>query len=251
MSSGRPASASLSRSDLGSFVSGLGIIIRYGFYAVGAVVLAMVGIGLFRGLAPRVTILSESPAFRLASAELGRLPAGAQVVTEKRIGRIETRQYGRLYDRDTDLTAILTMPARQIVLGRNFVREMQDIRPLSEARAMLTTTYYDLETRFGEVRAADLNVDADGRRKLCLAFLSRYDTVSLSLKGWYCQANGARPTAQQLACILDSLTLDAPLASGEADAFVRSRMARRPRCAATPVSQTTDTRPRVSPLRRR
>lgn len=143
------------------------------------------------------------------------------------------------------------MPPPRFVLGRDFVREMQDIRPIIEARAMLTTTYYDLETRFGEVRAADLNVDADGRRKLCLAFLSRYDTPSLALKGWYCQANGARPNTQQLACILDSLTLDAPLASSEADAFVRSRMARRPLCSATPVSQTVDTRTRIPPPRRR
>lgn len=94
MSSGRPGSASLSSSDLGNFVSGLGIIVRYGFYAIGAVVLAMIGIIVFRGLSPQLSILSERPAFRLAAAELGRLSASTQVVSGKRIGRIETRQYG-------------------------------------------------------------------------------------------------------------------------------------------------------------
>jgi hypothetical protein len=40
--------------------------------------------------------------------------------------------------------------------------------------------------------------------------------------------------------------LDKPLASKEADAFVRAHMARPANCSAVPVSQTVDTRSRTS-----
>ena len=68
------------------------------------------------------------------------------------------------------------------------------------------------------------------------------------MKGWYCEANGARPSFSALACIIDQLALSKPLKSKEATAFITERMKRSPRCYAEPVSQTTDTGSR-RPLR--
>jgi hypothetical protein len=42
--------------------------------------------------------------------------------------------------------------------------------------------------------------------------------------------------------MLDGMVLDAPLASAEADAFIRQRASRAASCSAVPVTQTTDTR---------
>jgi hypothetical protein len=85
----------------------------------------------------------------------------------------------------------------------------------------------------------------DGRSKPCLGFISRFDTSAVYLKGWICEANGSKPNASSLACTLNALVLDAPLASVDADRFMRERMVRGGSCAASPVSQTVDTRSRT------
>ena len=116
-------------------------------------------------------------------------------------------------------------------------------------RYAMTSIYHDLETRFGALRATEFRVESDGQWKQCLAFASRFDTTAFYLVGSFCDASGAKPNAGTLACMLDKLTLDRDLASRDADAFLRTRMARPASCSAIPVSQTTDTgsRPRVAP----
>ena len=121
---------------------------------------------------------------------------------------------------------------------------------LSSASAVYSNSYYDLQTRFGPVRAREFRVEADGRRKLCLGFLSRFDTPSIYLKGWSCEASGIKPGIYDLACNLDSLVLDQTLASAEADAFLRERMRLPKKCSGEPVTQTTDTRPARPSARR-
>ena len=59
----------------------------------------------------------------------------------------------------------------------------------------------------GPVRAREFRVNADGRTKLCLAYLSRFETTSVYLKGWTCEASGFNPGVYDLACNLDSLVL--------------------------------------------
>ena len=118
------------------------------------------------------------------------------------------------------------------------------------AGAAFSNTFYDLQTRFGPARAQEFRVDADGRRKLCLAYLSRFETPAVYLKGWYCETSGAKADPYELACDLDSLVLDASLASVDADAFLRERMKRPKACSGAPVTRTTDTRPYRPPVRR-
>jgi hypothetical protein len=131
-------------------------------------------------------------------------------------------------------------------MGTDAGQILRDVRSLRPMRAVSMPNYYDLETRFGDVCAADMRAETDGRWKLCLSFLSRFDTPHIYLAGWYCDASGAKPSANALACALDRLVLDKPLASKEADAFVRAHMTRPTTCSATPVSQTVDTRSRTS-----
>ena len=49
------------------------------------------------------------------------------------------------------------------------------------------------EARFGEYRATEMRVDADGRWKQCLAFRSRLQTATVYLTGWYCDGSGSKP----------------------------------------------------------
>jgi hypothetical protein len=122
--------------------------------------------------------------------------------------------------------------------------QLSDIKLLRNARVVYSSTHYDLDTRLGAVRATDIRVDSDGQWKQCLAFVSRFDTTSVYLMGWYCDASGAKPSATKLACTLDRLELDSPLASREADAYLRERVVRPATCSAWPVTQTIDTTPR-------
>jgi hypothetical protein len=229
-------------------ISIAGIAIRYGFYAVGTIVLAMIGIGLLSlwRLPPKA--IEAPPAFRIASSEFARHSVNGHVVSGSKLGRVEVLQYGLLNNRSSDLAVVLIMPPKGSSMGAQFVQDLKDTNLLRLKRAKLTQMHYDLDTRFGEYRATEMRIDTDGRWKQCLAYRSRFDTASVYLTGWYCDASGSKPGAEALACILDRLVIERDLASNEADAFLRARMAKPARCQAAPVTQTTDTGHRgVSP----
>jgi len=241
--------SSLRASPVTTAVTGVGIAIRYSFYLFGAIVFAMIAFGTSYVWQSRTKLVEADTSFRLATNELARFAVKTLVLNGTWAGRVEMRQYGNLHDRDTDMTVFMVVPPKAIEVARYFGQEVLDMRTLRDTRVMLSQRHYDMETRFGPMRAADMNVDADGRIKQCIAFLTRFETAAVYLKGWLCEASGAKPNADKLACMIDRLTLDKTLESKEADAFLRARMARPASCSATPVSQTTDTRfrSRVSP----
>jgi hypothetical protein len=197
----------------------------------------------------RPQIVEAPPAFRVTGSEVRGLTRTSEIST---VGgaRYEAANYGQLYHHNRDMTVIMVMPPQGRAMARDFASELAGIPLLRRTRARLQPVYYDLETRFGPLRAAEMYVDVDGRRKLCLAFLSRFETPYVYMKGWLCEADGARPSAGALACLIGGIALDQSLANRDADAFMRSRLSRGGACQATPVTQTTDTRPRRPPPRR-
>jgi hypothetical protein len=222
-------------------LSVIGNLIRYGFYLVGAVVLGGVGLIVLYGWQGRLTPVDAPLALRLAAPDLDKLPVSGHVIKSGRLGRIEVRQYGRLHSREVDLAMVTVMPPKGIGMGTEFVQDLRDVNILRTTRAVMSAVHYDMETRFGEFRATEMRVDTDGRWKQCLAFRSRFEVAAVYLTGWYCDGSGAKPAAYGLACMLDRLTLDAELASKEADRFLRGRLARSPICSAERVTQTMDT----------
>jgi len=235
----------ISRPDLTNAIGHVGTAIRYTFYSVGAIGFAIVGLFFWSASSVfdyRVKTVADSPAFHLSASHLQRLPVSSQILSSKFYGRMEIRQYGQLYDRDVDLTVALVMPPAGTPMLREFGRQLRDIRPMQTAQAVFGNFYFDIQTRFGPIRATDLRVHSDGQWKQCLAYLSRFESLSVYLTGWYCDASGAKPSAEKLACTLDKLTLDKDLASKEAEAFLRVRLSRPGSCSAEPVSQTTDVR---------
>jgi hypothetical protein len=227
-----------------------GIIVRYSFYLVGLFVFGAVALGILWVSSNRPKRVAAEPSFRVAAAELDGLARTSEIVTVAG-GRSEAVSYGELYHHHRDMTLIVLTPPQGRPLARDFAHEMAAIPVLRKARARLQPVFYDLETRFGSLRAAEMQVDVDGRRKLCLAFLSRFETPYLYMKGWICEASGAKPGTDNLACLINRIVLDAPLAEPRADAFLRAGLSRGPTCYATPVTQTTDTRPHRSSPRRR
>jgi hypothetical protein len=236
-------SESISRPSLNAVVSGTGIIIRYSFYLVGALVLGMIGLAMLTFYGGRTRTVDERPAFRLAAQHLSALTMRSQIVTGGQFGRLELIQYGALHDRGVNLNIGMGFPPADALITRDSMPQLSSLMPRNR-RTVLSSTHYDLETRFGPARATDLRIESDGQWKQCLAFASRFDTTAVYLMGWYCDASGAKPSAASLACMLDRLTLDRPLASKEADAFMRERLVRPASCSAIPVSQTIDTRQR-------
>ncbi|TAK46835.1 MAG: hypothetical protein EPO23_14365 [Xanthobacteraceae bacterium] len=233
-----------SSTSLASATQTAGTLIRYAFYLFGAGLFAVLGYAVLSvwNLLPQT--LSQPASFSINAPALSRLSATTRVV--KVLGaRAEMRQWGQLYDRDVDMTAVMVLPSGQSqVMNRDFMYEMRDLRFFSSSVALATRGFYDLETRFGPVRATEFTVNSDGRTKLCLAWLTRFETAAVYFKGWYCEASGARPNFHGLACILDRLSLERDLPDDEASLFLRERMKRSSRCSAEPVSQTVDTRSR-------
>jgi hypothetical protein len=235
----------------------IGALIRYSFYLIGSIVLAIVGMALLshRGVdvkipaaetAPAKSPADEKPDFRVADADLARMRQTGYVIHFKPTGRLDAWQYGQLTDRGPDFTIALFMAPDLMATAGDINQELAHLRRFNILRGVGpfgNGTFYDLHTRFGDVRATDMRANADGLIKQCLGFVSRFDTPFTHISGWYCTANGAKPDANALACMLDQFVLNAPLASPEADAFFRARAARPASCSAEPVAQTFDTRP--------
>lgn len=239
--------SSLRASHVTTAVTGVGILIRYSFYLFGAMVFAMIAYGTSFVWMARPQVIEQDTNFRIVSNDIARLPMKTLVIDGYWAGRLEARHYGNLHDRDTDASFFMVVPRQAITVERYFGQEILDLPRLRNSRAVLSTRYHDLETRFGAVRAADLNVTADGFIKQCLVFLSRFETNAVYLKGWLCETSGAKPSADKLACMIDRMVLEKPMASKEAEAFLRAKMAKPASCSAVPVSQTTDTRARATP----
>jgi hypothetical protein len=210
--------------------------------------MGIVALALLWGWNHRLTVVADTPAFRITDGSIGRLPVTTDIITGGRQGRIEVVQYGTLHNRGTDLAVVMVFPPKDAVGGTRLAMDLRDTNLLRNARAMNLSTHYDLETRFGPVHAVEMRVEADGRWKQCLSYNSRFDTSAVSLMGWTCDATGTKPGADALACTLDKLVIDKPLATKEADAYMRERMIRPANCSASIVSQTIDVRSRpVSP----
>lgn len=239
-----------------SALSVTGVIIRYSFYLGGAFVFALVGVTILWSWRPQQQVkpvVNPQPAFHLAATDLARLPMTSRIAVGAN-GRIEAKRYGQLHDRDMDMTVtMVTLPKGRVPTG-DLLQELYGLQRLGimdRAAIVPTQSFYDLETRFGELRAADLRIDIDGRRKLCLGFSSRFDTSAVYLVGWRCEANGSRPSSAELACLLDSMVLDGALGSYEAEGFILQHASRPPSCSAAPVTQTTDTRTYIPRARAR
>lgn len=231
-----------------------GRAVRYSFYIAGTVVFALIAVGLIRvsSFFGQPSGVTTKASFQITASELSRLSSTANSARFN-AGWQEVLQYGQVYDRNTDFTLVVNMPSNpDTPVIRDYSSEMSSLRPL--LRSAYTgmgraTTYYDLETRFGPVRAANFQINSDGQTKLCVSYLSRFDTTAVYLKGWYCEASGARPNFHTLACMIDRISLKGVLPTAAAQTFFEERMKRSPRCSAEPVSQTTDTRPPRPPRR--
>lgn len=238
-------------SHLSTVSSYAGKAVRYSFYAVATVVLALIGIVVVRvtSFFDQPSRVSSKASFQISAPELTRLSPTANSARFN-AGWQEILQYGQVYDRNTDFTLVINMPSNpDTPVVRDYSYEMSSLRPLLRTAYIGSSTYYDLQTRFGPIRAANFQINSDGQIKLCVSYLSRFDTTAVYLKGWYCEASGARPNFHTLACMLDRITLKGVLPTPAAQTFFEERMKRSARCSAEPVSQTTDTRPPRPPRR--
>lgn len=231
-----------------------GRAVRYSFYIAGTVAFALIAVAVVRvsSFFSQPSSVSSKASFQINAPELTRLSSTANAARFSG-GWQNVLQYGQVYDRNTDFTLVINMPSTpDTPVVRDYSSEMSSLRPL--LRTAYTgmgraTTYYDLETRFGPVRAANFQINSDGQIKLCVSYLSRFDTTAVYLKGWYCEASGARPNFHTLACMIDRISVKGVLPTAAAQTFFEERMKRSPRCTAEPVSQTTDTRPPRPPRR--
>lgn len=97
----------------------------------------------------------------------------------------------------------MVLPPNGVVAESQLGVSLRGAGLLGGIRSVMLPNFYDLETRFGAVRAMEMRIDADGLWKQCLAFQSRFDNPAIYLMGWSCDATGAQPSATALACTLE------------------------------------------------
>jgi hypothetical protein len=215
-----------------------GFLSRSSSYLTIALLLALGWLVALAQTGPEITEVDSRPSFHLAVPDLARLNLYGRVLDLGRAGRIEVRQYGELLNRGTDMTIALMMPKDGRAPTDDLLAALgtlQRLDVLQDAQSMmLLNGHYELNTRFGPLRALEAHLDADRYRKLCLGFISRFETGAAGLFGWYCEASGTKPSPTALACMIDRLKLDGELASPKADNFLRTQLARAPTCSAIP-----------------
>jgi hypothetical protein len=185
---------------------------------------------------------SDPAIVRLSDPGIAHLPTRSYVTDSPGIGHGEVRQYGLLDDTNKDVTVMMVIPPAGQSVARDFAQEVRTLDPVRSSARTAMARSYELQTRFGMFQAADLQIDMVGRWKDCIAFLSRFETPSIYVKGWYCDDVGTKPKADQLACALDSLVLDHSLPSPNAEAFMRQRIARPAFCGAIDRGEDRDQR---------
>jgi hypothetical protein len=211
---------------------------KYVFFGLGAGLLIIIaGIGHLRGRA------DDPAAVRLSDREIAQLPTRSYIAASASLGRGEVRQYGLLDDKHMDATVVMVIPPPGQMGGRDFLQEVRELDAVRNATRATISGSYELQTRFGLFQASDLQVDMVGRWKDCLAFVSRFDTSAVYVKGWYCNTIGEKPNPERLACALDGLTIDGRLVTADADAFMRQRIARSSFCAAISTGRDREPRP--------
>jgi hypothetical protein len=242
------------RSTVSSAVKVSGTFFRYAFYATGMLAFVLIAFAIVRVNSfvsfNRVKTASDSASFRIVEKGFAKLPMQSKVTSGGAVGRIEVLHYGRLHDRAANLSIALVVPPKpdDRLVRPDFAAVRTTLAMNATNSALPSTARYDLETRFGPVRASETRVNADGLIKPCLLFYSRFDTEAVRLMGVMCEADGSKPSPHGLACVLDGLVLEGRLPAEAADRFLREHMSQRPRCTATPVSQTIDNSPRRRPL---
>jgi hypothetical protein len=243
-------SDTFTRPSLSGVASGAGVLIRYGFYLIGALVLGAIGLSMMSTYNGRTRTVDDRASFHIAAAALAHLPSRVQVIRNAKLSRLEIQQYGAFHNREVSFSIGLAVPPEG-ALTFDPAPQLSSLMPRNMS-TMTLNVFHDLDTRFGALRASEVRIQNDGQWKQCLTFASRFETPSLFLVGWYCDASGTMPTASSLACMIDKLALDHDLDSPEADAFLHQRAARAPVCGSTPVSQTVDAgvSRRVSPPQR-
>ncbi|MDQ9783694.1 hypothetical protein, partial [Serratia marcescens] len=84
----------------------------YSFYAVGTVVLALIGITVMRvsSFFDQPTSVSTKASFQITSPDIARL-SSTRNSAKFNAGWQEVLQHGRIYDRDTDFTLVVNMPS--------------------------------------------------------------------------------------------------------------------------------------------
>ncbi|MFX6424048.1 hypothetical protein ABTG32_17595, partial [Acinetobacter baumannii] len=91
--------------------------------------------------------VSAKASFQVSAPELTRLSPTANSARFN-AGWQEILQYGQVYDRNTDFTLVINMPANpDTPVVRDYSYEMSSLRPLLRTAYIGSNTYYDLQTR--------------------------------------------------------------------------------------------------------
>jgi len=189
-----------------------------------------VGLGIVAYLILSALRGEPSPAaIRITEAAFAKVPTQSFIAEDTQTGRREVRTYGKLDDTLMDATLVMTMPPAGQSLTRDFDQEVSELAPLRNTKAIITGTF-DFATRYGGYRAVEFNLDLEVRWKQCFAFMSRFESPAVYVKGWLCEEVGKKTSADRIACLLDTLSFD-QVSSAEADAFLQTRAAREPLCA--------------------
>lgn len=233
--------------QLTAAMSMAGVFVRYAFFLFGAIVFGMIGLGFVWVWNSRVKVVEDVPSFRIADGSVARLNVSSSIIAGGMAGRVEVMQYTAGNNRGLDLTVVMAYPKPGSIRPRLGL----DLNNLAQLRATPMRTYsthYDLDTRYGAFHAVEGRMETDGRWKQCLSYNSRFTTNAVLMEGFLCDASGSKPGADALACLLDRLVIDKTLASGEAEAYLRPRLAMPASCGSRPVTQTFDTGTRpISP----
>ena len=179
-----------------------------------------------------VSIPRPMAVFSLEAPELGREPS---LIEARRSQDGERREdllsFGSFAGPKPHLALRLATGEGAAASARSFMVALATEAALSGLAVERTSTPAPIETRFGLLEAADVDLANGAESRACVAFRTPPGEARFALSGWWCPA--PRPSdRRQLSCLIDRLDL----ASGGGDQelhalFAGSELKRQPGCA--------------------
>jgi hypothetical protein len=156
-----------------------------------------------------IELKNEAPALSLDRTPFAGQPAKATSYLHNDGSRNDWIKAGAMLFASPNVNFSIIRQAEAKPLTSTGVKNLEDIAELGTVWHSYRSTYYTLNTRFGELTGVMFDVAADGIRKYCLGFHKPVSNLIL-VKGYVCAPNAADATPQRVACLIDQIRFASP-----------------------------------------
>jgi hypothetical protein len=158
---------------------------------------------------PWIEVSRASGAFELISPQLPGLEPSFRTRRHRTgDGRQDVVAFGSAEDvRGAFVQLSIYRPGTEGAVSLDPLEAIAAVASESRIHAELRGVAGSVVTKFGELATVEMQLDADGKKRNCVAAAGKFDEPALGLVIWYCNPGEEIVAAGRVACLLDRLSL--------------------------------------------